>query len=218
MTAPVQYTPGPFSVAHLYLQWGGTLPGGDEWSCGLRLQPVGQGVANNLQSRVDAAAAAVEAFHTNGQSLISSRAILTFTKLNAIGVNGRYIADTTLEHVHANVPGGGLDTRTPANQVTLVVSLLTGFSRGAAHRGRFYMPLPSTVVQADGRIATGDRDVVKTSATTFIAALNAIDAGFKVAVMSRKVGAAIGRNVTGVEVGRVLDTQRRRRNKLVEAY
>ena len=74
------------------------------------------------------------------------------------------------------------------------------------------------VVGADGRIDPGEVTVVKNAFNTLLTDLNAIDAGFKVAVMSRKAGAAIGRNVTGVEIGRVLDTQRRRRNKLAEAY
>ena len=214
----MSYFPGPYNVAHLYLQWGGTLPGGEEWSCGLRMQPVGQGVANNSQTRLDAAAAAIEKFHGTSPSEISPRAKLTFTKLNAIGTDGKYLANTTLEHVHANVPGTGLDSRTPANQIAMVVSLTTGFSRGPAHRGRFYLPLPTMTVGGDGRVDTGETAVVKQAATTLLTDLNAIDAGFKVAVMSRKLGAAIGRNVTGIEVGRVLDTQRRRRNKLVEAY
>ncbi len=138
--------------------------------------------------------------------------------VNAIGVDGKYIENTTLEHVHANVPGTGLDSRTLPNQIALVVSLLTGFSRGPAHRGRVYLPMPTMVVGGDGRIDPGEVSVVKTAFNTLLTDLNAIDAGFKVAVMSRKAGAAIGRNVTGVEIGRVLDTQRRRRNKLAEAY
>ena len=212
------YTAGPFNVAHLYLQWGGTLPGGDEWSCGLRMQPVGQGVANNTQARLDAAAAAVHVFHGTVNTAISPRAILTFAKLNAIGVDGKYIAQTTLEHLFPNEGGVGTEAKTPPNQVALAISLTTGFSRGPAHRGRFYLPLPCMTPGLDGRITVADRNNVHDAATDFLTALNAVDAGFKVAVMSRKQGAAIGRNVTGIEVGRVLDTQRRRRNKLVEAY
>jgi len=37
-------------------------------------------------------------------------------------------------------------------------------------------------------------------------------------VMSRKAGAPTTRIVTGVDVGRVLDTQRRRRRSLPESY
>jgi hypothetical protein len=212
------YTPGPFNGPHLYLQWGGKLPGGDEWSCGLRMAGIAglTGPPTNDPTQLTKAAAAVEAWHQNGE--ISPRAILTFTKLNAIGRDGKYIEQTTMEHVHANVPGTGVDSRTLPNQVALAVSLTTGVSRGPAHRGRFYMPLPTMVVQSNGLISSDDALTVKNAATTFIAALNAMTANYQVAVFSRKAGAPSDRWVTGVEVGRVLDTQRRRRNKLAESY
>lgn len=213
------YTPGPFSAAHFYLQWGGSLPGGDEWSCGMRMAANAPGLNPvNDPTALANAATAIEAFHSRGTSYISPRALLTFTKLNLIGTDGKYVSDTTLEHIHANVPGGGTDARTPPNQIAVVVSLLTGFSRGPAHRGRFYVPLPAMVVGTDGRADVNDVNFVKTSANTLIAALNASSPNYKIAVMSRKLGSPTARLVTGVEVGRVLDTQRRRRNKLAEAY
>lgn len=209
---------GPFNTPHLYLQWGGTLPGGDEWSCGLRMIPINQGVATSNQARLDAAANAVHIFHGTVNSQISPRAVLTFAKLNAIGVNGRYVEQTTLEHIFPNEGGVGNEAKTPPNQVALVVSLTTAVSRGPAHRGRFYMPLPCLTPGIDGRITIADRNNVHDSAVDFLAALNAVDPNLKVAVMSRKLYAPASRLVTGIEVGRVLDTQRRRRNKLAEAY
>lgn len=212
------YTPGPFSAAHFYLQWGGTLPGGDEWSCGMRMIPTGSGTPVNDPTALTNAATAIEAFHSRGVSYISPRALLTFTKLNLIGTDGKYVDNVTYEHVHANVPGGGTEARTLPNQIALAISLLTGFGRGPAHRGRFYMPLPTMVIGTDGRADPNDITFVKGSANTLITALNATSPNYKIGVMSRKLGAATARIVTGVEVGRVLDTQRRRRNKLVEAY
>jgi hypothetical protein len=212
-----EYTPGPFSSAHLYLQWGGVLPGGDDWSCGLRIAPTGGTAIAYSDAMLTACAAAVAAFHANGE--LSPRALLQFTKLNVIGTDGRYTEEVTHEHVHANVGGGGLDTRTPPNQVALAISLTTGVSRGPAHRGRFYMPLPAIQVASDGLIPTDARDVVVIAAQGFLASLNAAQpAGQSVAVMSRKLGSAAHRPVTGIQVGRVLDTQRRRRNKLAESY
>lgn len=212
------YTPGPFNGPHQYLQWGGTLPGGDEWSCGLRLAPIAGVTPINDPTMLNGVAAAVEAFHSNSSAEISPRALLTFTKLNVIGVDGRYANPTTLEHIHANVPGTGLDSRTQPNQITLAISLVTAVSRGPAHRGRFYMPLPAIIPGTDGRIGADHRDAVQTAATSFLTALNAVTSNYKVSVMSRKLGAPASRTVTGIQVGRVLDTQRRRRNKLVEAY
>jgi hypothetical protein len=212
------YVAGDFDSAHHYVQWGGTLPGGDDWSCGLRMTPVGAGTATNDPAMMTGVAAAIEAFHAAAGAQVGPGAKLTFSKMNAVGVDGHYLSLLTQEHVHASVAGGGSGANTPANQIALVVTLETGFARGPAHRGRFYLPLPMITPGSDGRIATGSRDPVVTAAAAFLTALNAVSAGAKVGVYSRKSGAAAHRIVTSMSVGRVLDTQRRRRNKLVEAY
>lgn len=216
------YEPGPFNGEHFYLQWGGTLPGGDEWSCGLRMAstPAAGGAAlANDPALTASTAAAVQAFHATAASEISPRAILTYSKFNVITAAGHYKDNVTQEHVFANIPGGGNAGFTPANQIALAISLTTGFARGPAHRGRFYMPLPTIMVGATGLIATADRDAIKTSAqNNLINALNAITPNLGVAVLSRKLGNPGSHFVTGVQVGLVLDTQRRRRNKLKEAY
>lgn len=213
---PTEYQVGPFSAQHYYVQWGGSLPGGDEWSCGVRMLPDVPGPPPNDPALLTGAAAAVQAWHNNG--MISPRALLKFTKVNLVGINGRYVADSTFEHVHPNVPGSGPEARTLPNQVAMAVSLVTGVSRGPAHRGRFYMPLPTVLTQTDGRVTEGDADAVRAAGQTFVAAMNAAHAGWSMAVFSRKAGRAAHRFVTGVEVGMVLDTQRRRRNKLAENY
>lgn len=217
--AASKYTPGPFNGPHLYLQWGGSLPGGEIYSNGLRMAPVaGAGAPVFDQAMLNGAVAAISAYHARQTSWISPRCLLQFVKLNAITVAGKYAEAVTHETVVANIPGGGNVDNTPANQVALAVSLTTDVSRGPAHRGRFYSPLPCVVPQADGLIALGDALNAKNSATTLLTALNALSANVKVAVMSRKDGAPGSRFVTGIQVGRVLDTQRRRRNKLAEAY
>lgn len=212
------YTPGPFSTPHLYVQWGGSLPGGDEWSCGLRMQPINQGAVDNSGRRLLGIASAIKAFHQRAESYISPRVNLEFVKVNAVGVDGKYIAQQTFQQIFSNTPGGGAETKGFPNQVALAITLKTAVSRGPAHKGRFYMPIPTTTVAADGRISVDDQAVIRTSASQLLSQLNSSDAGFAVAVMSRKLGSPANQNVIAMDVGRVLDTQRRRRNKLVEAY
>jgi hypothetical protein len=211
------YSPGPFLTASLYLQWGGILPGGEQFSCGLRIAPTTGTAIEYTDANLTACAAAVATWHANAS--ISPRALLTFTKLNAIDGSGHYSESVTHEHFHASVPGGGTDGNTQANQVALAVSTTTGFARGPAHRGRFYMPLPTILIGADGEIPTSDRGYVVGKALALLAAVNAAQpTGQAVSVMSRKMGAPFNRVVTGIQVGRVYDTQRRRRNKLAENY
>lgn len=213
-------TAGPFNGPHYYVQWGGTLPGGDEWSNGLRLVArLGVTSLPDYSSVMHTAVTdAIKAWHSGATTFISPRAVLTHVKLNKIDASGHYALPTTNEQLVANLPGSGAVANTPPNQVCLAISLTTDFSRGPAHRGRFYSPLPTLPVQADGRITSGDRDAVRDSAHDLLTALNNANPNLQVGIMSRKLGAPTSNFVVGIEVGRVLDTQRRRRNKLVEAY
>lgn len=213
------YEAGPFSDDHLYLQWGGKLPGGETWSNGVRLIKTAPGTIdpNAGATFIAAATTAVQAFHVRAGSMIHANAKLSFVKLNAIGEDGLYMQDLTTQQVVADV-AGGTAFAAPANQVALVVTLETGFSRGPAHRGRFYMPMCNAAPDSTGLITTTDRTAIKTSVETFRTALNALSANFQLGVMSRKLGAPAARACTAVSVGRALDTQRRRRRSLLENY
>lgn len=213
------YQAGPFDSSHLYLQWGGNLPGGDEWSCGLRMASTGN-VSNSQDpaAMLNGVSSAVQTYHQTAGTHISPRATLTFVKLNYIDPSGHYAEDTTFEKAMANIQGGGSSSVLVPNQVAYVVSLTTGFSRGPAHRGRFYLPLPTFPLDTDNRIQVTNQTQAVTAANALVSALNAVNPDYDVAVFSRKLGAPAHRLVTGVQVGRVLDTQRRRRNKVAEAY
>lgn len=213
------YQPGPFDDPHLYLQWGGKLPGGEEWSCGLRMAAKNAFTSLDAQGMLAGVTAAVQAYHTNANTCINPPAKLSFVKLNAVGEDGKYIEDVTFGSILADIAGGAAGTAINyPNQNALAVSLLTAVTRGPAHRGRFYLPLPKVSVGTDGLIDAATRDLIKGTSTTFLNALNAVNANYEVAVFSRKAGAPAHRPVTAMAVGRVIDTQRRRRRKLAENY
>lgn len=213
-----KYQPGPFDSGHWVLQWGGKLPGNETWSCSMRMALTGGAVVID-DAKLTAAANAITAYHQNAASFISVFAKLSFVKLNAVDVDGHYVTNPTNEKILADL-GGGSAQAAPSfpNQVAWAVTLTTGFSRGLAHKGRFYNPLPIPAVGVDGLTTAGNATSVKNTATTLLGALNAIDPGLQVAVFSRKAGAPTHRLVTGIQVGRALDTQRRRRRKLMENY
>jgi hypothetical protein len=212
------YTPGPFDAPHLYLQWGGKLPGLETWSCGLRMAAAGAFTSLDPAGMLSGVTTAVQNYHTAANTLISSQAKLSFVKLNAINEAGHYIEQSTYESVLADLAGGLTPTNGVPNQLALAISLTTGVSRGPAHRGRFYLPLPAMALGSDGLVTTTHRDLVKGTTTTFINALNAVNTNYDVAVFSRKSGAAAHRVVTGHVIGRAVDTQRRRRRKVLEAW
>jgi len=214
------YVAGNFDQPHIYLQWGGSLPGGEQWSNGMRITNPGQvGTPISLatsESYLTNAMLALATFHASADTYVSSRAKLEYAKANVIGLDGKYVYPTANEGVYTPISGAGPNH--PPNQISLAVSLTTDVTRGPAHRGRIYLPMPSHEVGATGLISAEARNPVITSALALIAALNTDPSGLKVAVMSRKSGSPSHRQVTGVEVGRVLDTQRRRRRSLAETY
>lgn len=218
-----------FDRMHILLQWGGKLAGGEEWSNSMRMANDATGdVSSNfpdwdtLQGWVDGYMAdAVQAFWES--TTIHTTAKLSFLKANIVKMDGHYLDQRTHEHTFPDLPGGSNSPQYP-NQVALAVSLTTDYTRGPAHRGRFYVPVPAAPLEA----ATGL--ITDTSATTFansaaalVIALSdtpGVDALWRlnVCVMSRAVGKAATNKVRGVAVGRVLDTQRRRRNAIQEDY
>jgi len=211
------YQTGPFDSTHLYVQWGGGLPGGESWSCGFRMWKSGGSAEADGAACLVPVSAAIAAFHGRAASLIGTQAKLSFVKVNAISTAGTYLGSGTNEATYADDPGGGFPSTHP-NQICLVASTTTGFSRGPAHRGRFYLPLPSITVGSDGRITDANAVQVDGSLATLLTDVNANGTGHVMTVMSRKAGAPGHRAVTGFEVGSVLDTQRRRRRSLVEVY
>jgi hypothetical protein len=218
-----------FDRRHVLAQWGGTLPGGEIWSNSLRLASSTTGDTASVPTEPDmiawlegSAQAAVAAYHSGTTAQIHQAAKLTFLKLNVVDLNGRYVQQNTLEHVYSPVVSGGGATTLYPNQVALVISTTTDFQRGLAHRGRYYMPLPVFPLDPiSGLISQTNADFAAGAAATFIDAL-ADQPGpdlpdMRVCVMSAK-GTGATNVVTGVDVGRALDTQRRRRVELAESY
>lgn len=223
------YSAGNFDRKHGYLQWGGSLPGGEEWSCGLRFA-VTEGVDLELggqadwdyEAMLDRFVPIVSDFHHDSLMGISSRANLEFLKFNRINVDGHYAESITHQRVVGPL-GGGLSTGHPANQVALVVTLTTAVTRGPAHAGRFYLPMPCFTPATDGLISDATATNAAARVKTYIEALSDwpgidISSDGGVCIMSRKAGSPMTRRVSGARVGRVLDTQRRRRRSLRETY
>lgn len=220
-----------FDRRHIHVQWGGTLPGGEIWSNSLRMGGSGVGENAYVPTHADLETwvhgnmkTVISAWHSNVACKVSNSAKLTFLKANVTDMAGHYTDPTTIEHVYSPVVSGGVSSNPHPTQVALVVALTTDVSRGWAHRGRFYMPMPCQLVDAtNGLISAADAIQVATAAATFIHDLAdepGLDLGVfdqRVLVMSQR-GTGATHVVTGVDVGRVLDTQQRRRNALPETY
>jgi len=116
---------------------------------------------------------------------------------------------------------GAESTRTDAGTSTAtclpfqcapVVTLRTS-TLSRAGRGRFYAPSLAVDQVAAGRMTTAARDTLADAAEDLVQGLTA--GGGNVVIYHRGPGTTT--TVTSLDVGDVIDTQRRRRNKLIEA-
>jgi hypothetical protein len=161
----------------------------------------------------------------NAATGINSKAHLVSIKVAPIGADGKYTGPPIEREV--GQPGGVVGTRMP-NQVARVVTLETGADLGRI-KGRFYVPLPTFTIQDDGRWTDTQVNGAEAQDAAFIEALgnqpglDVLDIRVCVASQGRRNQNGTLRlqpanyPVTAVSVGRVPDTQRRRRNKLTEA-
>jgi len=110
-----------------------------------------------------------------------------------------------------NIPGTDATGALPP-QCAVTVSLRTALFNKSG-RGRFYLPNYATDKCTAGRINATAVTQTATAAQKFIQSLNG--AGYTVCIYHRST--KTHDNVVTVNVGDVFDTQRRRRDKLVEA-
>lgn len=165
-------------------------------------------------------AADVVAFHSSAAVNLSGHAILEGVKFAAIGADGRYTSDPFLVDVADTggaAPFSGI-TDAILPQSALAISLNTA-RRGSSGRGRFYLPMPVVAVGGDMVVPEVIRDNMAAAAQTF---LNNVynTPGIDVTDLTPVVASTKGflSAVTGVRVGRVIDTIRSRRRSIDEGY
>jgi hypothetical protein len=200
-----------FPGQHMLLSFGGPLYVGEQWSVSLRSTP---NFADGDTAGLDAIAQAVSTWFTTGAPIIGAAARLAYVKFNRIGPDGKYVGATT-NRVDFTPVRGGNTVATHPPQISLVATLETGVTRGLANRGRMFLPCPVAGVDGNGRISANAALEVATKVAGLLSTLNALTPYGETRVYSA-VGSGASRLVTGVTVGRVLDTMRSRRTSITE--
>lgn len=204
---------------------GGYLPGGETWATSCSWQTVGVNPGPGPE-RVLSTLDELQGWATGTKILLASAAS-PFVQLRANissagGINlvrTEYIADGALQvagvATGAAIPGTGANNL--PNQCSMVISLLTA-QAGRSRRGRMYWPWLVTPQGADGHVNTSTVQVFATAMGAALFTIGATSAGqpMQLVVHSRKLEEAT--LVTSLAVGNVIDTQRRRRNQLIESY
>lgn len=201
----------------------GGVPGPEIWSTGFQTDEPGDFLGVPTSGQVSAVAAALQAWFEAPLAGIGQQAFATVLKVAQIGPDGRVLVDGSGAYVQTIQPvsfhGHGIDPTHPW-QVAQVLTLVTT-RHGARGKGRMYLPQPAAAVGTDGRIDSSVRGNMLAAAATAIGSINsalAVSGGvgpFHVAVAS-SMGEV--HPVTQLRMGRVLDTQRRRRDGLSEDY
>lgn len=201
----------PYTSAHGKLTiLGDSYSSQEEWSVGLRL--IGTTVPTPAQlSTVNTAVGTF--LSTTGLFFPAGHRYLGL-KWAPQDVNGFY--GDNGESVEWWRPTPQVGSALGAPQLALVLSLRTARARGFASNGRMYFPSANLPDSATGLISTTHANAVAAAGGALMTAIRGSGVGSP-AVMST-VGDGRTEAVLGVRIGRVLDTQRRRRNALPETY
>lgn len=208
-------------MAHNRLVVDGSLLGGAErWSCSVGFGSVNGDVVAGPVPLSAWAEAVLASFKATNSWNASMKACL--------GSNGTIDRVRTYQYATVGTPAiaAGVSSGGPAAgtnsvvmppQCSIVVSLITGFA-GAGYRGRFYWPRLTGALDAGGKISGNPAPALVSAAAAAMLSEMATNSGvasLEPAVISGGGGGRVT-PVTQVSVGDVVDTQRRRRDGLVE--
>jgi hypothetical protein len=197
----------------------GAMPSGEEWS----VNPCWEvdGSTGALVTPADAATIATAIAALSVPATLQ-QTFAAATTVTGCRVEGRTLAGSLEVQAEAvrGTPVAGTGTSPHPYQTSIVISLRTPLP-GARSRGRMYWPATGVVLQPSTlRLSTTLRDSILGGARSY---LNAIEGAIKatqpnanLTVWSR-TGSSFA-NVNQLQVGDVVDTQRRRRDTLIEGY
>ena len=194
----------------------GAMPGGEVWS----INPVwvsSPSVTTIPYSNLLGIATDVDSvFPTPGfLDVMDNETTITGSRVECRELSGELI--NLAEHTRSSpVPGSGVQPH--PYQTALVVSLRTAVA-GPRGRGRLYVPATGAAISGSTlRLTSSVQTAFLTAAETYLGALN-VSVNTHAALSELCVWSRTGESaapVTKISVGDVLDTQRRRRDTLVE--
>lgn len=214
-----------YKFPYIKLSWNWVIPGTDE------IGTSGVSLINSIldappagwfgyqASQIDEYANVVADFWSSDLNLVPRNLTLTSVKMALIGTDGKYLT----EAVEYPITAVGFPIRGYAPQIAIVSTLSSEKFKDPGKYSRFYTP---SIVNNDNNtycLDPGAQANYLTALTEFIEGINAVGSGTgenetaKVGVVSPK-GSGSSLYVTEVKVGRLYDTQRRRRNRLSENY
>jgi hypothetical protein len=203
----------------------GTCFGGQEiWSTGFFLGSPTADAGTASQAQVDAIATRWGTFFTLAANKFSNAYLTQQVKVALLNTDGTTDPANVVYHTYPTALAGGSAASALPPQISLAASMTSALPRGMASKGRMYLPGYNAVVDATAHISSTDMGTIATAFQTFINGVNT-DGTSSAKVILASFGrllptviAGSSQLVTGVRIGNVFDTQRRRRDGLIEAY
>lgn len=217
-----------------WVRWsfGGYYFTNEEWACTLSMgSPGGSGEVpvtdadwwSICDGNITGFETLVKAFVAAPTSMFSAKASLVWVKGAVLNEAGKYVGTRAPAYHELTTAQPGPAVPLPP-QNALVLSLMTAVARGPGHSGRIYVPAGSRdsgIIDDTGHITYSGLPNFLSELKKVIDGMNLFKLGanqssLRVAVVSGVAAASYP--VTQLRVGNVYDTQRRRRNKVEEAY
>ena len=199
----------------------GLSPGGEVWSINPVFDPTGEFPGGVDQTALDAACDAIAALNPAATLLGFMSSALSITgarvEVRDDGTDGLIGTSTQVRAT----PLSGSASALRGAQNALVISLRTT-TPGGSGRGRIYWPGVGRSVDSQLRFSAADTLSAMTEMRTYLNAMRSALAtafptiGFDLAVRSRQTHTTP--HVNKLQVGNVPDTQRRRRDSMIEDY
>lgn len=216
------------TIDYMLLRWGGTAWSGNEiWSCQMKtLGPVTGGTSGMLAGAKADIGSMVDVVsnYVDSDRWPDSHQ-LQWVEFNPIdGSTGKYAYpfDPVKQELPSPVSGRAGHS---APQLATCISLRGDRTRGPGSNGRWYQPSTGGAMpDLSGQMSLAQANATLAAALTFLAAVKGVGGVGPIPgpwvpqLVGTGLGGSHNSNVTEVRVGRVLDTQRRRRDALDEAY
>ena len=205
----------------------GTCLGGTEiWNTGFWLGESATAAGPPTQAEADAIRAAWQTFFVHGNSKINSSYKCDGVKVAWVQEDGTSDpSNTKYAYYTTPISGTSTDSGIMPPQCSLAATMISAKARGFGSKGRMYLPGINAPLLATGKISSGTVLPIATKLKEFFDAVNAhADVPLPVTLNATASTNPTSTHdaemwaVTGVKVGDVYDTQRRRRNQLVETY
>ena len=218
-------------IPHLRIQIGGTYGTVEEWSTGWRVQSLdanGRAITAPavLQQQAELGISnvvnACRVFHVKDY-VAPSNCVLDRVSITVIGADGKKApgTDSTIVMAPENgLPTAGTATPSYPPQIACAYSTVTAKPRGRGSKGRWFYPTTPQIDMSTFQMPAQVQGALLAAGATLLNQINDTNAGVDVSWQVIIASSLAGTNtpVTAVRVGRALDTIRRRRNHVNEAY